>query len=240
MKKPNTILAWVTSTLVLAVATISFILSYHALQGVASANGLAGWLSFVWPLLVDFSLVVFSLCVVSAHLYSESTWKQWVLVSISTALTVFYNALYAYPEMLLPLAQKLLVIGLPPIMLFFSFELLMSQLKNGIKRNQGITAMAAHQAALLEAQTGFGELMIQVEAIKEQHQAELVQRDSQLLELAKRLDIALDPVKARREDIFIRMQSHPQPTQKELAEVWGVSTQTIQTDLKALNGSVMR
>lgn len=40
MKNHNTILAWVTSSLVLAVATISFVLSYHALQGVAAANGL--------------------------------------------------------------------------------------------------------------------------------------------------------------------------------------------------------
>jgi len=92
----NKTIAIITSALVLVIALISFVLSYHALQGVASINGLDNWwLSHLWPLLVDFSLITFSLSVVTAHLHNESTWKQWVLTIISTGLTIFYNALYS-------------------------------------------------------------------------------------------------------------------------------------------------
>lgn len=238
--KTYSTLAKVTSALVLAVATISFILSYHALQGVASANGLGGWLSYIWPLLVDFSLVVFSLCVVSAHLYSESTWKQWVLVSISTGLTVFYNALYAYPDMLPPLTQKLLIIGLPPIMLFFSFELLMSQLKNGIKRGEQQAIIAGYDTALLLAQNGFTELMQQVEAVKAEYQTALNERDTQLLELTKSLEIAQNPVAYRRQMVLEDRNSGKPSTLNALAEKYNVTVQTIQNDVKALNGSIAR
>lgn len=237
MKNHNTFIAWLTSVLVLIVAGISFTLSYHALQGVALANGLTGWLSLIWPLLVDFSLVVFSLCVVSAHLYSESTWKQWVLVSISTLLTVFYNALYAYPEMLPALASKLLVIGLPPIMLFFSFELLMSQLKNGIKRSQQQATITGYDNALQIAQNGFSELMAQVESIKAQHTITLQERDNRLAELSTQLEAALDPVGIRRKSIVSTLQIDPMITYKALAGEHQVSTQTIQNDLVKLTES---
>ena len=131
-------IAPVTSILVLIVALMSFALSYHALQGVALSNGLTGALSYTWPLLIDFSLIVFSLCIVSAHVHSESTWRQWSLVGLCTISTIFYNTLYAWPELLPALPQRILVTGVPPIMLFFSFELLMSNFKNSIKR-QSVT-----------------------------------------------------------------------------------------------------
>lgn len=220
----NKTIAWVTSALVLVVAIISFALSYHALQGVASVNGLNGWLSFIWPLLVDFSLVVFSLCVVSAHLYSETTWKQWVLVSISTGLTVFYNALYAYPEMILPLAQRLLIIGLPPVMLFFSFELLMSQLKSSVKRSQQQATLTAWDNALAIAQKGFDELA-------EQTAKALEEKDNLLAELTKALEIASDPVAHRRQMVYQARQGEHKTPYNVLAEEWHVSEQTIKNDM---------
>ena len=230
----NKTIAWATSVLVFIVAAISFALSYHALQGVAAANGLTGWLSYIWPLLVDFSLVVFSLCVVSAHLYSESTWKQWCLVSISTSLTVFYNALYAYPEMLIPLAQRLLIIDLPPVMLFCSFELLMSQLKNSVAR-QGI--MTTIQA---------------LNTISTQRQEQLFLLDSTIGTLSNRLSdiqqqietltMPADSVTQRRDKLVTIISEYRSlndgklPTQGYLADQTGVTTQTIRGDLVAING----
>jgi len=122
-------IAWLTSSLVLLVALMAFTLSYHALQSIASANGIPVMLSYVWPLLIDFSLVVFSLCVVTAHLHSESTWRQWSLVGLATILTCTYNYLHAPANLI---AQSIAIV--PPVMLFFSFELLAMQLKNSIQR----------------------------------------------------------------------------------------------------------
>jgi len=191
----NKTIAWLTSSLVFAVAAISFILSYHALQGVAAANGLAGSLSYIWPLLVDFSLVVFSLCVVSAHLYSEATWKQWTLVGISTCLTVFYNALYAYPDMLPPLAQRLLIIGLPPVMLFFSFELLMGQLRNSVKRSQQQATITGYDNALSLARTEFEVITQQAQALQEKHDSELAACDKLLSDTIEQYDNKVDEIK---------------------------------------------
>ena len=132
-----------TSCLVLLIALISFVLSYHALQGVAQAHGLGGWLSYLWPLLIDFSLVVFSLCVVTAHFHGESTWRQWSLVGLSTVATCAYNYLHA-PDNLI--AHSVAVV--PPIMLFFSFELLMMQLKNSVKRNTNVQRLTEQVSTL--------------------------------------------------------------------------------------------
>ena len=127
------LIAYLTSILVAVVALMAFALSYHALQGVALSNGIPLLLSYVWPLLIDFALVVFSLCVVTAHLHGESTWRQWVLVGLATVLTCTYNYLHA-PDNLV--AQSVAVV--PPVMLFFSFELLAMQLKNSIQRTRKV------------------------------------------------------------------------------------------------------
>jgi len=132
------LIAWLTSILVAIVALMAFALSYHALQGVALANGIPLLLSYVWPLLVDFSLVVFSLTVVTANLHGESTWKQWSLVGVYTVATIFFNTLHAWPTLLPLLVSKILVTCIPPLSLFFSFELLMNQLKNNVTRNHKV------------------------------------------------------------------------------------------------------
>lgn len=219
--------------LVVLVAVGSFALSYSALSDLASKNGFLDWRAYVLPLVIDVGMLAFGLAVVHAQLHSSNPLRRRLLNLAYIIATVTFNIVHA-PNNLL--AQTLA--ALPPVTLFFTFEVLMAMIEHNIQRRQGKEALSSHQAALLEAQAGFGELMEQIEAVKEQHQAELTERNNQLSELNKRLLIALDPVKARREDILIRMQSDPQPTQKELAELWGVSTQTIQTDLKALNGSV--
>jgi DNA-binding CsgD family transcriptional regulator len=116
--------------MVLLIAAISFTLSYHALRDIAQSHGFDGWLSYLWPLLIDFALVVFSLCVVTAHLHSESTWRQWALVALATITTITYNYLHAPANLI---AQSVAIV--PPVMLFFSFELLMSQLKASVARS---------------------------------------------------------------------------------------------------------
>lgn len=61
---------------------------------------------------------------------------------------------------------------------------------------------------------------------------------AQLSEILSRLDNAPSPVIVRRQKVLEAMHNEIKPTQKALAEMLGVSVQTIQGDLKALNGSV--
>ncbi len=129
MQKANKTISLTTATLVFLVAIGSFSLSYSALRDVAIQNGIDESLTYIWPLLVDFSMIVFSLSVVNAYLQSESTWKQWALVGVYTVATVSFNVLHA-PQNL----QAMVVAAIAPVSLFFSFEILMSQLKNSVKR----------------------------------------------------------------------------------------------------------
>lgn len=227
----NRFITGVNILLVILVAIGSFVLSYSALSDLASKNGFADWRAYVLPLVIDVGMLAFGLAVVHAHLHGTNPIRRRGLNLAYIIATTTFNIVHA-PNNLL--AQTLA--ALPPVTLFFTFEVLMAMIEHNIKQRQDKAALASHQMALLEAQRGFGELMAQIEAIGQQHKEELAQRDNQLSQLHKQLEIALDPVKARREDILIRLQGDNPPTQKELAEIWGVSTQTIQTDIKALNG----
>ncbi len=88
-------LTWVISTitavLVALVALSALALSYNALQAVAVANGVTGWQSYIWPLLIDASLVVFSLAVVRNSLWSERIVWPWLLVGVYTVATVVFK-----------------------------------------------------------------------------------------------------------------------------------------------------
>ncbi len=188
------LIAWLTSILFSLVAVGSFALSYNALRAIAIANGIPdNWLGDIWPLLVDFSLIVFSLAVVTAHLYSESTRKQWVLVTIYTIATVMFNMLHA-PDNLL----ARVIATIPPISLFFSFELLMEQLRNSVMRKTSI---------------------IPTKSIEDTNQ------DS--IEIPTPININDVPTNYKMELLADMLGDNPKPTNKELAQSLGVSVATI-------------
>lgn len=224
----NKTIAWLTSSLVLIIAIISFIISYHALREVATRGGQTGQLSYLWPLLIDLSMIVFSLCVVTAHLYSESVWKQWVLVGLYTIATCAFNWLHAPDNWL---AHAVAIV--PPVSLFFSFELLMSQLKNGVKRSQTQATLSAWENALAIAQQGFDDL-------REQTAKALEQRDNTINDLTKALEIASNPVAYRRQMVYQARQGEQPVSYKVLAEEWNVSEQTIKNDITHYQNGVAK
>ena len=78
----HTLISTTTALLVSLLAPGALVLSYNALRGVATAYGLSGWQSYVWPLLLDFALVVFSLAVVRNALLRERTLWPWTLKTL--------------------------------------------------------------------------------------------------------------------------------------------------------------
>ena len=135
------LIAWLTAIMVAIIAVLSFTLSYAALYEMALSNGYPVALAYIWPLLIDEPLVVFSLATVNSYLHNESTVKQWILVGIYTLLTIFFNALHApttgdiIPVSVAPILPLIVAI-IAPVSLFFSFEMLMQQLKNSVKRSE--------------------------------------------------------------------------------------------------------
>lgn len=162
------VISVVTACLVFLLALGSFALSYNALQDMAIRNGITGRLSYIWPLLIDASLIVFSLAVVNAHLQSESTFKQWCLVGVYTIGTVTFNVLHAPANL-----QSQVVAAIAPISLFFSFELLMSQLKNSVQKygltlnvNQLTELLNTRQSEVDKKQVEVDKLVDKIEQLK--------------------------------------------------------------------------
>lgn len=215
--------------LVILVAIGSFSLSYSALSDLASKNGFADWRAYVLPLVIDIGMLTFGLAVVHAHLHSTNPLRRRLLNLLYTGATVIFNIVHAPSNLL---AQGLAII--PPLTLFFTFEVLMAMVEYNIKRSQQQATIAGYDNALQIAQNGFTDLMQQVEVIKAQYQADIVKRDNQLADLNTRLESALDPVGTRRKAIINTLQADPMTTYKALADEHQVSTQTIQSDLVKL------
>lgn len=138
-KKPtaNGVISFVTGLLILLIAIGSFALSYSNLHQTALAYGVDSSLAAIWPLLIDFALIVFSLAVVRASLYQERTWWPWLMVALYTVGTVSFNILHAPANLT---AQVVAVVA--PLSLFLSFETLMAMLKNGVKRSNVVQSLA--------------------------------------------------------------------------------------------------
>lgn len=132
-KKPtaNGIISFVTGLLILLIAIGSFALSYNNLHQTALSHGVGSKLAYIWPLLIDFALVVFSLAVVQSNLNNEPAYRRWLMVALYTIATIAFNVYHAPANLA---AQIVAVVA--PVTLFLSFETLMAMLKNGvIKRN---------------------------------------------------------------------------------------------------------
>ena len=232
----NRFITGTNTLLVILVAIGSFSLSYSALSDLASKNGFTDWRAYVLPLVIDIGMLAFGLAVVHAHLHSTNPLRRRLLNLLYTGVTVIYNLIHA-PNNLT--AQGLAII--PPLTLFFTFEVLMAMIEHNIKRNQEKATIAGYDNALSLAQKGFADLMGQVETIKAQHIAAIGERDNQLAELQQALEVASNPVIHRREKVLSLIENYrgefgEEPTQAYLAEQTGVSIQTIRGDIKRLNG----
>lgn len=111
--------------LVLMVSMVSFTLSYFALRDLSTQYLYHSYpyLALFWPLLIDFSLIVFSISIIAAKVQKDSVVKHWILVLIYTILTLTFNIVHA-PDNLL----SKVIAAIPPISLLFSFEIFLHQL----------------------------------------------------------------------------------------------------------------
>jgi hypothetical protein len=131
-------IANLSAALVALLALGAFILSYSALYETAREYGVfPPNLRWIWPLLIDFALVVFSLAVLRANLLSERAAWPWVLVGLCTVATVAFNLIHAPANLI---ARLVAVVA--PAALFLSFETLMSMLKSEIRRRAIVASIA--------------------------------------------------------------------------------------------------
>jgi hypothetical protein len=216
--KPTKTINHLTAGLVFLLAAGSFILSYSNLYETGLSLGLSPKLAWIWPLLVDFALIVFSLAVVRAGLHNERTWWPWLLVGVYTVATVAFNIYHAPAN----LAAQIVAI-VAPVSLFLSFETLMGMLKSGVRRSglvQSIAQITAELAKLeglyrerqdnLEAELKRveGERLAEIEANRLRLTEEIGQLESQQARLeeevtakAKTLDSYAQDIEAKKQEL---------------------------------------
>lgn len=207
----------IAALLVALLAAGAFTLSYAALWDMAAAHGVPARLAWIWPILIDFGLIVFSLDVIRVSLYGENPWKSWSMVALYTVATVAFNVLHA-PDNLT--ARIIAVVA--PVTLFLTFETLMGMVRDGVKRATVQAPTVQPQAAKVDRP------IVQPVAVEVQPAA--------LPEPAP-VKVTPDPgIEERRERVLGMLRQ--QKTQAEIAQALGVGVSTVKRDIKELNGRV--
>lgn len=235
-KPPNSKIKFIStlaSWLVAALALAALALSYNALQAVAVQTGITGWRSYIWPGLIDISLVVFSLAVVRNHLRGEPTRWPWFLVGLYSAATTGFNLVHAPANV-----TAWLTAIVAPISLLLAFETLMSMVKSDVLRQAAVVTLAD-----LETQAaGLTDTRDKLTGQIERSQTRLAKLKQEIRQ-AKRPDLASvqemnqarqDKIQERRADVMSMLQAGRQAP--DIANELDVSVKTIQRDIVALNG----
>lgn len=198
----------IAALLVALLAAGAFTLSYAALWDMAAAHGVPARLAWIWPILIDFGLIVFSLDVIRVSLYGENPWKSWSMVALYTVATVAFNVLHA-PDNLT--ARIIAVVA--PVTLFLTFETLMGMVRDGVKRAAG------------------KRMKDELRGKKE----DFITHPSSFIPPVEPAPVASEPgIEERRERV---LELHRQgKSQAEIAGILKKGLSTIKRDIKELNG----
>jgi Protein of unknown function (DUF2637) len=136
---------WGSAAGVLVLAAAAFTLSYDALHQLALDSQVRPGLAWLWPVVIDGTIVVALLTVLAANRTGMRAGYPWALAGLFSAASVAFNIAHA-PER--PVAQ--LVFAMAPVALVLTTHLLMQQV--GWRRTApGPTAPVAEQQAGSEA-----------------------------------------------------------------------------------------
>lgn len=215
-EKATNIIRYLSLGLIFLLAVGAFVLSYNALLEVAKSNGVPPELAWLWPLLVDGAIIVFSLAVVRNGLLGEKTGWPWALVITATVGTIVLNGLHSSGE---PLAIAVAIVA--PIALVLAFETSMAMLKSDVKRSglvQSIEQLAAKLSELeglyrvkednLEAELKRLEhdQMAEIEANRLRLTDEIGQLESQLSQLQEEVTAKANTLESYSQDIEAKKQ----------------------------------
>jgi hypothetical protein len=241
-----------SNRLLAVVVLIPFIVSFGALQDLAAENGVN--YPFMFPLMIDLSLIIFNLIALRSSLYGERNRYAWALVVVATTISVLLNVVHASRT---PLAM--FMASLPPLFILAAFHLVVMRVEQSARRNGVVMTLAKLDRLIAQTRTEHEQLTVQKDAIQDeigQHheqltavQAELAAAQRELAQLklerskvpndqSKQPSLD-DDIEARRERLQALLNDPSvQMTQAEMAEKLGVSLSTVRRDLHSLNGQV--
>jgi Protein of unknown function (DUF2637) len=126
---------------VIVLAAAAFTLSYDALHQLALDSRVRPALAWLWPVVIDGTIVVALLTVLAANRAATRTGYPWTLAGLFSAASVAFNIAHA-PDR--PVAQ--LVFAMAPVALVLTTHLLMQQVGWRRATANPIAPVAEHQA----------------------------------------------------------------------------------------------
>jgi len=163
---------WLTAVVVI----IPFIVSYGSLKDLAAANGVN--YPFMYPLMIDLSLIIFNLIALRSSLHGERNLYAWTLVVIATFISVVLNVVHA-PRGVLPMFMA----ALPPLFILAAFHLVVLRIEHSAQRHQVVNTLSHLVKRIKEARAEHEQLTRQNEALRQEAKT----RDEQLVTLREQL-----------------------------------------------------
>lgn len=206
-----------TGWLIGFLALASFVLSYEALWTFAIDSGVTWWLAWLWPLTLDFFVLVASLSILRNSLNGEPKKYAWAMVVVFTLLSIVFNAIHgglpldSYQVYILPYIPIVAYV-LPPVAFVFSFHLGMAQIESELKSR---TQKKPDKAPEIKQTTQLS-----------------TENEGAAPELDRANEARQTKVGERRAGI---VQMHQEgKSESQMAETFNVSLKTIQRDMAAL------
>ena len=148
---------WLTALVVI----IPFIVSYGSLKDLAAANGVN--YPFMYPLMIDLSLIIFNLIALRSSLHGERNLYAWTLVVIATFISVVLNVVHAHRGLL-----PMFMAALPPLFILAAFHLVVLRIEHSAKRHQVVSTLSHLVKRIKEARAEHDQLSRQIEALKQE------------------------------------------------------------------------
>lgn len=148
----NKIISWLTGLLTLLLALFSFILSFTALTDLAAKHQFS--IPFLFPLVVEAGVVIFSFNALYRSTHGEKTTWQWCLIISSSLIAGGFNVLHAQADLV-----SQVMAAMPSLFLLLSFETFLGQVKHAVKRSSLIYSIAELLAELNTTRTELDNLI---------------------------------------------------------------------------------
>lgn len=200
MTKSDRIISWLTGLTTLAMTALSFILSFNALTDLAGQYGVS--IPPFIPLIIEGSVIVFSLNTLYRSLHGIPAWWQWSLIIGSSLLAGVFNIIHApasTPAIVMPILNisvnpARVMAALPSVFLLASFETFLSQLKHAVKFDNTSVTLAQLEVKLRSRQAEVDQVLNDLNSQIEQRQAEI---SAQVNEAQKQTEQLLGDLNSR-------------------------------------------
>lgn len=228
--------------MVLLIGAGAFVLSYDALYATGLDNGIPTGKAWVWPLLIDGPLVVFTVALLVSQIMRSSA-KLWAgLVILYTLATVGFNLSHAQPT---PLGWTVAIVA--PVGLLLTTEALRHLAKTIIERQAVVSTLAELSNEVDAKRQEVDNLTRQSVNLQAQIEAQKSNAEAlNLQEILHPIDTLNDARQAKRQEklntLLSYLSSNPNASLTEAAKEIGTSRQTVSNYVNELtaNGKLSR